>query len=179
LGELQATLMDDDVWLPGLARPIAPLTRAARLTADAGDAEVLRDGVDRPVEGVDHGWRAPLGAAVTCTFAAPAAPRSVRLIGDSDLDRLDPATGRIAHNLRHFFPLNAAPWAPPATLLRACRIERQRPDGVWQTVARVADNTQRLVRVALPGDPARAVRIVPEATWGAPEAHLFAFEVAD
>ena len=42
--------------------------------------------------------------------------------------------------------------------------------------ARVAQNHQRLVRVPLAGR-ARAVRLVPEATWGAPEAHVFAFDV--
>ncbi|MBT7161288.1 MAG: hypothetical protein HN904_00845, partial [Victivallales bacterium] len=48
--------------------------------------------------------------------------------------------------------------------------------GNWRTVSEEANNYQRLVRVPL-GIEAHALRFVPLATWGADQAHLFAFDV--
>jgi hypothetical protein len=177
LAELQQALMDDDCWLPGFARAVSPLCRAAELSASAGDPEPLRNGVDRPAAEADNGWRAPLGATAAYRFAAETTLASARVVCDSDLDRRDPLNGRRLLNMRHYYPLNAPPLCPPATLLRAFRIEVERADGAWQVAARVEDNHQRLVRVPLAA-ATRAVRLVPESTWGAPDAHVFAFEVA-
>jgi len=48
--------------------------------------------------------------------------------------------------------------------------------GTWHVLLRQENNYQRLVR--LPADVvAQAVRFIPEATWGSPQAHLFAWDV--
>ncbi len=177
LGELQQALMADDCYLPWRQRVIAPLCQAAVLRAGQGDPEPLRNGSDRPIGTDDNGWSAPTGTPVEYEFAAATQLKSARLVFDSDLDRIDPMTGRHAQNMRHFHPLNAPAWSVPATLVRAFRLEARRDDGTWETVARVDDNHQRLVRVPL-AVTTRAVRLVTESTWGAPAAHLFAFEVA-
>ena len=56
------------------------------------------------------------------------------------------------------------------------RIEAQQGDGAWQTVAAESNNYLRLVRVPLNVE-ATAVRLVPEATWGAETCRVFAFDV--
>ena len=78
--------------------------------------------------------------------------------------------------MRHFYAIDAEPWHVPKTLVRAFRIEAEAPDGTVTTVFREENNRQRLVRVPIPCE-ARAVRLVPESTWGSEAAHVFAFEV--
>jgi hypothetical protein len=66
--------------------------------------------------------------------------------------------------------------APPATLVRAFRVLALDATGVWREISRVEGNHQRLVR--LPVDvTTSAIRCVPDATWGAGEAHVFAWDV--
>ncbi len=181
LAELQATLQDDDSWLPGRLRAVSALCRAgaASLASPAGDAEALRDGMDRAYDDGPHAWTAPLGTPAEYRFSAPAALSEARLVFDSDLDRVDPSRlkGQTRFlNLRYYTGLKDTPFAPPATLVRDFRIEGLGPDGAWRPLAAVKDNFQRLVRVPLAGAWA-GVRLVAESTWGVPVPNVFAFEV--
>jgi hypothetical protein len=168
IAEVQQALMDDDAYLPSLRRDTPAICRAARLTASEGDPEPLRSGVDRPVGGADNGWSGACGAWVEYAFDPPAQLRGVRVVFDSDLNRK-------ASGMRCSYPLNQPAQSVPATLVRAFRIEARTGDGPWTTVHRACENHQRLVRVPL-DVRATAVRLVPEATWGAPRAHVFAWE---
>ncbi len=175
LRELQETLMEDDVWLPGRARPVSALSRTAKLTATAGDPEPLRDGHDRKIGNDLHCWNAPWGSAVEYTFDGARTARAARFVFDSDLNRKDPGRGG-ARNMRHFYALDDPPWTPPSTLVRAFRIEALDAGGRWSVVHREENNYQRLVRIPLQCE-ARAVRFVPERGWGAASASVFSFEV--
>jgi hypothetical protein len=100
-------------------------------------------------------------------------PRHVgrlRFVFDSDLNRPE-------HNMTCRYPLPVEPVGVPQTMVRAFRVEAQDGDGAWATVARVENNYHRLVRLDVDVDT-RAIRFVPEATWGSPEAHLYAWDVA-
>lgn len=177
LGELQQALMEDDAYLPWHTRPIPLLTRDAGLEAGQGDPEPLRNGVDRPLGESDNGWSAPPGTPLTYTFDTARRVTGARLVFDSDLCRRDPSRGGGgARNMRCRYALDDAPWAVPASLVKAFRLEAQTTDGRWMEVAREACNYQRLVRVPLDLDT-RAVRLIPESTWGAGQVHLFAFEL--
>jgi hypothetical protein len=177
LAELQQALMDDDCFLPWRARTVPELTRGARLAAGHGDPEPLRNGVDRPVGEDDNGWTGPLGAPVDILFDRALPVREVRLVFDSDLNRVDPYhPERKALNMRHCYARDADPWRMPGTLVRGFRIEALGADGAWSTAFREENNYARLVRVPLAME-AQAVRFVPESTWGADAAHLFAFDV--
>ncbi|HHT27484.1 MAG TPA: FAD-dependent oxidoreductase [Firmicutes bacterium] len=169
LAELQQTLMDDDAWLPGLRRVMPVLTQEADLTASQDDPEVLRSGIDRPIGDVYNGWKGPLNATVQYTFAVPRRIEAARFIFDSNLNRR-------GHNQRASYPLDQEPIAVPASLVRAFRLEALDEVGQWHAVARVENNYQRLVRVKL-HVTTTSLRFVPEATWGAETAHLFAFDV--
>jgi len=178
LAELQQTLMDDDCYLPWHTRAVPDISRKASLTATYGDPEPLRNGVDRPVGTADNGWTAPLGSVVTYTFNAPTPIARARLIFDSDLNRTDAADAAQgpARNMRHYEALNAPPWRVPESLVRAFRIETQSADGAWRTVYATDNNYQRLVRIPL-AETTRAIRLVPTQTWGASQAHIFAFDI--
>jgi len=169
IGRLQQALLEDDCHLPGLRREVATLGRTATLTASEGDAEPLRNGVDRPVGECFNGWSAPAGAWVQYTFPQAERLGRLRLVFDSDLDR--PQTSMLCK-----YPLKIEPIVPPATLVRAFRIEALDPLGQWNTVFREENNHQRLVRVAIKTH-AQALRFCPEATWGAERVNVFAWDV--
>jgi len=169
IDELKQTLMDDDCYLPWNTRQVPELARKAALTASSGDPEPLRSGLDRPIGGADNGWTTPLGEHVTYTFDCIEQVHGLRLVLDSDFDR--PEKNEHANR-----PLDWVPVGVPETLVRAFRVEVLDADGTWRVVHREENNYQRLVRVDLDLQ-ARAVRLVPEATWGAAEAHLFAWDV--
>lgn len=180
LVELQQTLMDDDCWLPGFLRAVPELSRTAKLSASEGDVEALRNGMDRPTAAADNGWTASLGTPVEYRFDAETAVRLARITFDSDLERKDPSRKggeEKLRNMRYYFGKDDAPFTPPKTLVRNFRVEGLRADGTWETLAARQDNFQRLVRVRL-GGAYRGVRLVPETTWGAEKAHVFAFDVA-
>ncbi len=169
IAELKQTLMEDDCYLPWNVRQVPELTVRATLTASEGDPEPLRNGLDRPIAGMDNGWAGGLGSWVQYTFVQPETVRLLRFVFDSDLNR----TG---HNSVSNYPLDLEPRRVPATMTRAFRVEALISAGRWETVVRMDNNYHRLVR--LPVDiTTRAVRFVPEATWGNERAHLFAWDV--
>jgi len=159
IARLQQILMDDDQWLPGRTRAVSALTRRA----DVGGCEQLRDGHDRA-----NAWTGPLGTAIT--FRWPVAERigGLRLVFDSDLSN--------PKRMPCSYPLKTPRAGVPATMIRKFRVEAQGRDGRWQVIYRAEDNYQRLVRVPL-GVTAQALRVVPEETWGVPEARIFSMDV--
>ncbi len=168
LRELQNTLMDDDCWLPWHIRPVPALSRSATLTATTGNPEPLRSGVDRPVGKELNAWTGPSGTSLIYAFDGCESLREARIVFDSDLNR---QTKKMPawHYLdvcRH----------PPATLVKAFRIEARNQSGAWRVLHTETCNYQRLVRVPL-DVRAHAVRLVPEATWGAESCRVFAFDL--
>ena len=168
--QLQQALMEDDCYLPWQVRQVPALTQAARLTASEGDPTPLRNGIDRPIGGLDNGWSGDIGSWVEYAFDEPRDIRAVRFVFDSDLNRHD-------KNMPCHYPLHMPPVTVPATMLRAFHLDALRQDDQWATVARVQDNHQRLVRMGV-NLQTRALRFVPEATWGAERAHVFGWDVA-
>jgi hypothetical protein len=173
IAELQQTLMADDCYLPWNARQVPALAREAQLTASDEDPEPLRNGLDRPiVEGdriADNGWAGRIGTWVQYTFDGVKGVRELRFVFDSDLNRPE-------KNMPASYPLHAEPVGVPETMTRAFRVEALGEDGAWTVVASEGNNYQRLVRIAIDVQ-ARAIRFIPEATWGAERVHLFAWDV--
>lgn len=170
LPELQQTLMDDDCYLPWQTRAIPELTRIATLTASQGDPEPLRNGIDRPVSDTDNGWQGAPGAWVEYRFAGAQPIKQLRFTFDSDLNRPE-------KNQPSQYALDMPAYGVPATMTRNFRIETLNETGTWSVAAHVTDNYQRLVR--LPVDvTTSAIRFIPEATWGAADAHVFAWDIA-
>jgi hypothetical protein len=180
IAELQQALMEDDCYLPWRVRQVAALSASAELTASAGDPEPLRNGVDRPVGGDLNGWEGPLDAWIEYRFAEPVDLARARIVFDSDLNRKGQGANanHVEKNSLSNYPLGQPPRTVPASLIKNFRIDVQdAPSGEWRTLARQTGNYQRLVNIPL---QARAVaaRLVPETTWGAEQARLFAFEIS-
>jgi len=167
LRELQTTLMDDDAWLPGILRPISPLATSGTLTGKGEGLNHLLDGLDRDREDCVHAWIGPLGQPIEFRWNKPVAIGGVRIVFDSNLnhDKIQPCS----------YPQKGDRSLVPETLVKAFRLEAADAQGEWTTIYRETLNYQRLVRVPL-NVQATALRLVPEATWGAATARVFAFE---
>jgi hypothetical protein len=177
LRDLQEALMDDDCYLPWHAREIPDLSSDAALAASAGDPEPLRNGHDRAIGDCDNAWTAPLGSWAEYSWPTPQRLAQARFTFDSDLDRVFRTGERNRHqNLHCCYRPSDPEFRVPDLMLKAFRLEAKQPDGTWLTVARETNNRRRLVRVPLDVETT-AIRFVPEATWGSPEAHVFSWDV--
>ncbi len=177
---LSSTRSPQDMDLTRSSRSLDLTQGPQRAQSPAADGVArLRDGMDRDWDDGEHGWRAPLGSAAEYRFAEEIELHEARLVFDSFLDRREkdrPLGGNDECSQgRYYRALADRPRAVPATLVRAFRIDRLDAGGAWKPEVEVTDNHQRLVRVPL-NCRARGLRLVPLATWGAPDAHVFAFD---
>ncbi len=178
LKTLQQQLMDDDCYLPGFQRMVPELTRQARLTADGPDPEVVRNGFDRPIGDQENCWAGQPGATLTYTFDQPVTIRNIRLVFDSDLNR-----ETLPEDQAHNRPMQASTFLKdkamvvPQTLVRDYRMDYLDESGAWVTLCQVTGQHQRLNRHTVAVDT-QAIRLVPQATWGAKTCRIFAFDVS-
>lgn len=171
LRELQTTLMDDDCWLPGVKRPTNPLSRAAaRLWSPTSEAKLLTDGLDRDRDNESHAWVAPLNTPIEYHWNHPVHVGGVRFTFDSNLAN--------DKRMPYSYPQKGNRCLVPGSLVKRYRIEAQDESGAWSVVHREGENYQRLARVPL-NVRAKALRFVPEETWGDDAARVFAFEAMD
>jgi hypothetical protein len=147
---------------------VSDLTRTATLSGGGTGLEAVRDGHDRAQGKVAHAWEGPLGEGPVFTWNQPEAIGGLRLVFDSDLGRMK--------RMPCSYPRRANLASLPLQLIRQYRVEAQDADGRWRVVARETENHQRLVRLPL-GLTARALRVIPEATWGAEVARIFSIDV--
>ena len=168
LPELVSTLMYQDSYQPWRTRVIPEPSLNAVLTASSGDAEVLRDGIERNLAGVDHGWWGRAGDTVTYTWDKPVAVKGVRIVLDSDLSRDKRMLCR--------YPLNQKPAPMPSMLARDFDVEIRGVKGKWERAAGIRDNRKRLVILPIKGR-ATGCRLRIHRSWGGDCAHVFAFDL--
>lgn len=186
---IQNRLMEDDCFLPGFRREIAPLSKKAHLSCDYGDCSNLHNGIDRRIWGMDNGYFGKTNCAITYTFDEPTHVQSFRLVVDSDLNRelVEGNPDGLNTSSVLFFPAshNNTTFGFPATILKSFRVEARDEAGHWRTVYETDCNHQRLIREKL-DVTATAIRLIPLSTYlserkgedyGSSTAHIFAFEV--
>lgn len=171
LARLQNTLMYDDCMLPGKFRPNDALTEKAALTEGA---EMLRDGCDRT-----NRYDCPNGVGITYTLPAAEMVEEVRIVFDSDLDRvtLPGDTVERIHSMR----ANILPDSPvmhlPLTLCRSYRLEGLTEEGNWEILVEESENRRRLVLLPVHRS-LKAVRLVPLSSWGeSGQTGIFSFTI--
>lgn len=176
IGELKQTLIQDDCYLPWNKREVTPLMQTVNITG-SGDVSMLTDGVERPVDGVDHAYVCHPGEEIRLTLPQPTQLSALRMVTDSDLNR-ETFPENIEHNWK-IFPmkchvrLGAADVRVPATILRDFEVYA---DG--RLVCAETNNYQRLVKIPL-NLTAKEIILVPRATWGAEQVRLYALELMD
>lgn len=176
IDELQQTLLRNDCYLPGVHRRSSALMNGAILLGGS-DPSALQNGIDRPVDNMDNGCHVELEQAIVLQFPEPRDVRQLRLVFDSDLDRLTMVTPEkgIQRPMLHNRPLHVPAACVPHTLTRAFRIDILHEDGAWETAYTETNNFQRLVFVSI-HQKTSAIRFVPLCTWGAADCHLFALD---
>lgn len=173
LNELKETLMFDDAYLPFNTRYIPALTAEAKT-----NAEVLRNGIDRPVNGEDNGYYANIGEFIEYEFTELSQIHICRIVFDSDLER----TSCDGDEILRTYPMLANKYKDmlafgfPKSMVKSFRLEYLSSEGTWKLLKQVDGNIQRLV-VLLTDVTAKAVRLVPLETYGREKAHIFAFDV--
>ena len=176
---LKETLMDDDCYLPFNQRTMPSLTQKAAYTSNTPGAEALRNGFDRPIGDQDNGWTGKPGDTITIHIDHPASVNRVRLIFDSDLNRTTLPESFASNNrpMRSSYMRNACPTHVPKTMIRDFRLEALGENGHWHMIKEVNGNYQR--RVIIPIDQkTTGIRLVPLATWGADDCHIFSFDIS-
>ena len=117
-----------------------------------------------------------MGSFVEYRWDSPQTIRELRFTFDSDLDRVFRAGERNrGQNMHCCYRPNDAFLHMPEVMMKAFRVEAEQADGEWVTVAQVDNNHQRLLRLPVAVETT-TLRFVPEATWGAEQAHVFAWE---
>ena len=96
--------------------------------------------------------------------------RRLRFTFDSDMNRPE-------KNQPSYYPLEMPAYGVPSTMTRDFRIEALDDAGEWMVIAQVTNNYQRLVRLET-DVTTTAIRFIPEATWGATDVHVFAWDIA-
>ncbi len=166
LQELQRMLMEDDCWLPGLAKPLPELMRGSEFDSPVATG-ALFDGHERPIDGEDHAWEAAPGTPLTLSFKNPQKVECLRMVFDSDLNDNKRMPVLYPHQERHC--------TMPKQLVRAYKIEAQSASGQWESLYADTDNRRRLVVLPV-GREVRALRFTGEAAWGESPIRLFSFE---
>lgn len=160
LKRLQQTLMEDDCFLPGFRREIPELSRKAALTVSNGaDADVLRDGFDRNIEGVCHRWNCQKGDSTEYRFDQPQKISRLRIVFDSDLSRPEKNIVALRTTTQPELKL-------PSTLIKNFDLAWQSADGKWHTLEKVRNNWKRLFVSDDLNLEAVAVKLTILSGWG-------------
>ncbi len=164
VGMLQQSLLYDDCYLPGITQKMSSLTRESALTCSEGNPEPVRDGVNRQTGDDTHCWMSGPGGWVEYRLKRPGRVEHATLVLDSAMERNIAMSWHQRDNQLRQVPDVAA---------KAFRIDCE-SDGRAETVARMTDNHQRLVRITI-GRDVGSVKFILDQTWGARSSRIYAF----
>jgi hypothetical protein len=161
--ELRQQLLYDDCYLPWVMQEMPALTMEATLSASQGEAEPVRDGINRQVDDDAHCWTAHVSDSLSYEFDGPTQVARATLILDSGMD-LNVAMS--------YHQRDDQLTAPPPVTPKRFRVQVKH-GGEWQDAYTAECNYQRLVRVPLETE-CEGVRFVLDETWGAEESRVYA-----
>ena len=170
--QLQKNLQDDGCYIPGLLRDI----REDRFPELSGEeAAILRNGWERPHEGVLNAVSIPNGQRLVMELGAPG--KTLRLALDPDFSRKsitdDSRYRKFA--MRSHLMLADKPLNMPANLLRCCEITISTASGTTENISVTQNRSPRLF-FPLPADAVR-IEIMNMRSWGGETVNLFACDI--
>lgn len=173
VARLQQQLLRDDQSLKSVRnQDAADLARTARLSASAGDASVLVDGIVRDIPAAngkpaeDHHWAAPIeNAWVELSWPRAQRIREVQLTFDSGFQR--ELTLSASDSISR-----AIVRAPQPETVRDYEV-LYRSGTEWKTIRRIERNHQRLNRVRFDPVETSSLRVQFLATNGVEQARVF------
>ena len=170
--QLQKNLQDDGCYIPCLLRDI----REDRFPELSGEeAAILRNGWERPHEGVLNTVSIPNGQRLVMELGAPG--KTLRLALDPDFSRKsitdDSRYRKFA--MRSHLMLADKPLNMPANLLRCCEITISTASGTTENISVTQNRSPRLF-FPLPADAVR-IEIMNMRSWGGETVNLFACDI--
>ncbi len=177
LSELQGLLLEDDCYLPGFREEMSDIVKGAAVKSSGKNAELLFNGHHRKIGDAENAWEGKAGDTIELRFNSAYYVKELRLVADSDLNRLTIGAGGYVKNKPTVS--NTSRSMPqvhlPETLLRELDVELILEDGSYETI-HVKDNRRRLVIVPI-GKRISGVKLTPVSTYGAEIVKLFSLNV--
>jgi len=169
--ELQNTLMDDDCYLPWKTRPISEITwKAALKTASGKNAEVLRNGADRPIGEETNTFVTDFQDSIEYTLAESSFVNEIHLVFDSNLEDI------ACKKMRCWYPKEGVNANLPEQLIKSFSVYVKTEDHAdWKEILRCEDNYQRMVKIPV-NQNVTAIRLIPVSSWGTQEARIVSFD---
>ncbi|MCM8805547.1 MAG: FAD-dependent oxidoreductase [Candidatus Omnitrophica bacterium] len=161
---LQQTLLYDDAYIPWVKQKMNDLTLKAILSSSNGNPEPVRDGINRPVGDNLHCWQCNETDWISYRFKEKTFINKITLIVDSGLDKLI----AMSHHQK-----DDQLSSPPETMPKEFRIET-RKNGKWNTVIKVENNYQRLLRYEIKQE-IEEIKFVLQKTYGGKQSRIYAF----
>ena len=178
LEELKDTLMEDDCYLPGNRMKVSALTSRATITSNGTYSEKLVNGHARPIGEDENAWEGRVGDFIELRFDSPEQIREIRLTLDSDLNRR--TIGANGYMDKKGTVCNVAKDMPfvhlPQTLAQQIDVEALGEDGGWEHVTTLRDIKRRVVYLPV-NRKARALRVIPTASYGCEKIKIFTLDV--
>ena len=176
IDQLQQELMKDGCYLPWhRLRPDAVM-KGARITCGREPADILTDGLERRIDGIDHAWEGMPGDELILTLPEARYAGILRLVFDCDLNR---KSWENAHWYlkRYAMKCNTfrddQPVLVPQTIVRAFNVDVDEGDGIWKPILTETENYQYLQKIRI-GRLIKRVRLICRQTWGSKTVRLYA-----
>jgi mRNA-degrading endonuclease HigB of HigAB toxin-antitoxin module len=177
IDELKQTLMDDDCYIPWNSRTISSISASARLTATSGEPENLRNGWNRQIGENSNSWCGKSGDIIEYHFENGEKIKEIRIVFDSNLDRVDPEKNTDAKNMRNFYTLSAPEWKMPEAMVKEFSVEIEFLSGDKKVIFETDNNYRRLVKIGVDESDVKIVRLIPKNTWGSEDINIFEFDI--
>ena len=176
IDQLQQELMKDGCYLPWhRLRPDAVM-KGARITCGREPADILTDGLERRIDGIDHAWEGMPGDELILTLPEARYAGILRLVFDCDLNR---KSWENAHWYlkRYAMKCNTfrddQPVLVAQTIVRAFNVDVDEGDGIWKPILTETENYQYLQKIRI-GRLIKRVRLICRQTWGSKTVRLYA-----
>lgn len=173
IDELKQTLILDDCYLPWNTRVQTKTAKSFEITAKS-DISALKDGINRPVNGIDHAFIGEIGEEILFTAQNPVYVEYLNLICDSDLDRKsfgdDCRREFKTYPMRCHVRLNTPDLKVPDTIISDFDVYA---DG--ELIVSVCDNYQRLVKIPV-NKSVKTIKFIPKRTHGADKVRIYSLE---
>ncbi len=160
--KLREQLMFDDCYLPFSKRTPSPLTMEAKT-----EHEVLRNGLDRPLNGEMNMLSVEKGTPITFKFDGYRDIKGIRFIFDSDINRR-------MKNLPSCYPLDLSGYDTPRTLIKSYDLVFHTESG---DVTVSEDNNYQRFAIKTVDVKADCVTFIPKETHGAEMCNVVSIDI--
>ena len=177
IAELQETLMYDDCYLPGFREEMSEIVKNAKITTDGKYIDRLINGHHRKIGENENAWEGICGNSIELKLDCARDVKEIRLVADSDLNRLTIGAGAYVKNKPTIS--NTSRTMPfvhlPETLIRDLKVEVYLEDGSMLD-ASVENNKRRLIIIPI-GKKIVGIKLTPVSTYGAEIVKIFSLNV--